>query len=63
MTSLESEVLDALRPGGMLTLNAIAKATGRPKWLVRRAADSLRRQSLVWENRRSQWQAYRGGWA
>jgi DNA-binding IclR family transcriptional regulator len=61
MTSLESEVLAALRPGGMLTLSAIAKATGKPKWLVRRAANSLRRQSLAWENKRSQWQAYLTG--
>lgn len=60
MTRMESEVLDALRPGGMLTLETIATNIRKPKWLVRRAADSLRRQALVWENRAGQWQIYRG---
>lgn len=61
MTALETEVLAALRPGGMLTLDTIAANIHRPKWLVRRAAGSLRRQALVWENKAGQWQAYRAG--
>lgn len=61
MTALESQVLETLRPGGMLTLDALAKAVDKPKWAVRRAATSLRRQALVWENRAGQWQAYRAG--
>jgi hypothetical protein len=58
MTSTESAVLDALRPGGMLTLDTIAANISKPKWLVRRAAGSLRRQALAWENKAGQWQIY-----
>lgn len=61
MTALESQILDVLRPGGMLTLDRIATLVHRPKWLVRRATSSLRRQTLAFENRAGQWQAYRGG--
>lgn len=61
MTALEVQVLEVLRPGGALTLDALANAIGKPKWLVRRAATSLRKQTLAWENRAGQWQAYQAG--
>lgn len=58
MTALETEVLEVLRPGGMLTLDTIAETIRKPKWLVRKAAGSLRRQALAWENKAGQWQIY-----
>lgn len=61
MTALECQVLETLRPGGMLTLEALTRAVGKPRWLVRRAAESLKRQALVWENKAGQWQAYHAG--
>ncbi|MFC9660861.1 hypothetical protein ACFVJ5_11540 [Nocardia sp. NPDC127606] len=56
MTKVEIEILAALRPGGMLTLETMTKTIGRPKWVVRRAAKSLRRQALASENRAGQWE-------
>ena len=46
MTKTEAAVLRELRTGP-LTLSTLSRKIGRPAWLVRRAARSLHRQSLV----------------
>lgn len=61
MTSLESEVLDALRPSGRLLLpETLAAILDRPVSEIDRAVASLRTQQLAFRNRCGQWYAYRG---
>ncbi|MEV6659709.1 hypothetical protein [Nocardia fluminea] len=55
LTDVEQKVLDSLAPGGLLTLDSLARCTGRQVWVVRRAANSLRLKNLAWANRRGQW--------
>lgn len=57
LTDVEKKVLDVLTPGGLLTLETLARRTGRQVWEVRRAANSLRVKNLAWANRRGRWSA------
>lgn len=61
MASLESKVLDALRPTGRLLYpHTLAAILGRPQPEIERAVESLRTQQLAFRNRAGQWYAYRG---
>lgn len=55
LTDVERLVLDALAPGGLLTIETLAHSTGRRVHEVRRATDSLQSKNLAWVNRRGQW--------
>ncbi|PKV79345.1 hypothetical protein [Nocardia fluminea] len=57
LTTVERSVLEILAPGGLLTLDALARRTGRQVREVRRATNSLRAKNLAWANRRGQWSA------
>lgn len=67
LTDVERQVLDVLAPdglilgvltpGGLLTLDTLARRTGRRVREVRRATASLRKRNLAWANRRGQWSA------
>ncbi|MFD4432973.1 hypothetical protein [Nocardia sp. NPDC058497] len=67
LTDIERQVLDVLAsdglilgvlaPGGLLTIDALARRTGRRVREVRRAITSLRMRNLAWANRRGQWSA------
>ncbi len=45
----QQAVLDALRPGGQLSLSALAASVEKPRWRVYLAARRLRRRGLVWQ--------------
>ncbi|MEU4317655.1 hypothetical protein AB0F85_04570 [Nocardia fluminea] len=55
LTEVERLVLDVLGPGGLLTVETLARSTGRRVHEVRRATDSLQSKNLAWTNRRGQW--------
>ncbi|MFD3707423.1 hypothetical protein ACFWUP_30175 [Nocardia sp. NPDC058658] len=55
LTDVERLVLDVLAPGGLLTIETLARSTGRRVHEVRRATDSLQGKNLAWVNRRGQW--------
>lgn len=59
LTDVERLVLDVLAPGGLLTIETLARSTGRRVHEVRRATDSLQSKNLAWANRRGQWSAAR----
>lgn len=61
MNSLEEEVLSALQPGAQLTLATLARCLQRPHWRVRRAANTLRRQGLVFQYHSGAWVASPAG--
>ncbi|MGW5316505.1 hypothetical protein [Nocardia thailandica] len=60
-TTLESEVLDALQSGAQLTSTALARCVNRPRRRVRRAANALRRQGLVFQYHSGAWVASPAG--
>lgn len=57
LTAVERTVLEILAPGGLLTLDTLARRTGRREWEIRRATNSLLSKNLAWANRRGQWSA------
>ncbi|WKG12695.1 hypothetical protein QX204_14985 [Nocardia sp. PE-7] len=56
MTTLESRILAALAPGGMLTITTIARNVKSTKWATIRAATALQRKDFAFKNRRDEWQ-------
>lgn len=56
MTTIESTVLDVLRPGELLTIEQIAHSARSSKWRTRRSLNSLRRRGLCFETKSAQWQ-------
>lgn len=58
MTTLESDVLQALIPRGRLLYpETLAAILHRPRPEIDQAVESSRTQQLAWPNRRGQWQA------
>ncbi|UGT53973.1 hypothetical protein [Nocardia asteroides] len=55
LTDVERLVLELLAPGGLLTLDTMARRTGRRVRDVRRATASLLAKNLAWANHRGQW--------
>ena len=47
LTDSQRQVLAVLRPGGLLTLDQISKATDLPRLRARRAVSALRRAGLI----------------
>lgn len=61
MTStLETDVLALLEPGGMLTADTIAHNLNTPRWRVSRVLHTLRRNGDAFQNRQAQWQISTG---
>lgn len=56
MNTIESTVLDVLRPGGQLTIEQIAHSAKSSKWRTRRTLNQLRRRGLCFQTKSSQWQ-------
>ncbi|NKX86411.1 hypothetical protein [Nocardia coubleae] len=59
-STLEDEVFDVLRPGGMLTADTIAHNLNAPKWRVVRVLNTLRDKGNAFRNRRGEWQLSAG---
>ena len=59
-TTLESDVLAILRPGGLLTADTIALNLNAPKWRVVRVLHTLRDNGDACQNRRAEWQITAG---
>ncbi|MGW6697532.1 hypothetical protein [Nocardia sp. NPDC055049] len=55
-TTLETDVLDLLRPGGQLTVDTIAHNLTVAPWRAARALEALRHKGDVFRNRRAEWQ-------
>ncbi|MFD4458753.1 hypothetical protein [Nocardia sp. NPDC058480] len=54
--TLETEILAALKSGGMLTISTIALNVKVTEWQVRRAAIKLQRKDFAFKNRHDEWQ-------
>ncbi|MFI1235069.1 hypothetical protein [Nocardia salmonicida] len=59
-STLTTEVLALLRPGGMLTADTIALNLNAPKWRVVRVLNTLRDNGDAFQNRRAEWQITAG---
>ncbi|MFC9659611.1 hypothetical protein ACFVJ5_05185 [Nocardia sp. NPDC127606] len=59
-TTLESDVLALLRPGGLLTADTIAHNLNAPRWRVVRVLHTLRDNGDAFRNRRAEWQIAAG---
>lgn len=58
--TLNADVLNVLRPGGMLTADTIAHNLNAPKWRVVRVLNALRDKGDAFRNRRGEWQISAG---
>ncbi|MFD4351427.1 hypothetical protein ACFWPX_02650 [Nocardia sp. NPDC058518] len=59
-TTLDTDVLAILKPGGLLTADTIARNLDVPPWRVVRALHVLRRNGDAFQNRQAEWQITAG---
>ncbi|MFC4128986.1 hypothetical protein [Nocardia rhizosphaerae] len=56
LTARQRTVLDVLIPGGMLTVEQIARGARLPRWKAKRDLGALCREGMAFRDRAERWQ-------